>query len=768
MPILLLVAALVAGGALSAQVPGATAPVDAPVPAPAPAPAPAPGDLDQLVRTLEDPASRDELLARLRALQQVQAAGAAEPAGADVVSRAVGGVSARIAAVTDAVVGGAEALARVPDAFVWLEREFRNPFSRDFYLGVLRSLGIAFGLGALAGVLAHAVPRRHRARLAVPADADLLRRLALLGGRLALEMVPPLVFVLTSLLALRMVGVSGLIQLIASQLVVALALGRTLAAIRRALFHPLAGEGRALPVTDLVAREANRWSAMIGSTAIYGYFGLRVAALLGLPWDVHGLLLHLLFLIVAAMLVALTWRLREPVRVALAERALAAGSRPVDQLVPWLALANNWHLVATAWIVLHYVVWALHVPGGFVYLLRATLLTFAVLLGARLLIVLIGHRMVPASEPAAEVETEDGEPVGGGAGAPGPAAAPKLSRPQTLAAGLARGAVWLLAVIALLEVWRVGVLDWLQGAEGRAALVILLRVALVLLAAFAIWSLLSRWIGGYIAAVDPEGNLVHSRRTRTLANIARNLILVVLLLFGALFVLSELGVNTGPLLAGAGIVGIAVGFGSQRLVQDIITGLFILIGDTIRVGDVVNLGGKSGAVEGMTMRSVTLRSYNGDVHTIPYSTIDTVTNMTRDFSYWVITIGVAYREDVDQVMQVLREIDTQLRREWPYRRLILEPLEIAGVDAFAASAVNIVARVKTRPGEQWKIGRELNRRIKKRFDELGIEIPFPHQTIYFGADKEGRAQPVLVTGLERPPTAGEAASPRPAKAVGEA
>jgi small conductance mechanosensitive channel len=214
-------------------------------------------------------------------------------------------------------------------------------------------------------------------------------------------------------------------------------------------------------------------------------------------------------------------------------------------------------------------------------------------------------------------------------------------------------------------------------------------------------------------------------------------------------VLAEIGVNANALLAGAGVVGLALGFGSQRLVQDLITGLFILVGDTVRVGDVVDLGGKAGVVEAISMRTITLRDYNGNVHTIPYSSINIVTNMTKDFSFAVFDIGVAYKEDVDRVMDVLRELESQLRREWPYRRLIQEPLEIAGVDAFRDSAVIIKARFKVRAGEQWKVGREFNRRIKKRFDELGIEIPFPHQTVYFGRDKEDSGPPVEIEQLRR-------------------
>jgi small conductance mechanosensitive channel len=268
----------------------------------------------------------------------------------------------------------------------------------------------------------------------------------------------------------------------------------------------------------------------------------------------------------------------------------------------------------------------------------------------------------------------------------------------------------------------------------------------------------------YIQAADEDGQPVYSNRTRTLVSLVRNVAVALLAAVGAIEVLAEVGVNTNALLAGAGVVGLAIGFGSQKLVQDLITGMFILLGDTVRVGDVVDLSGKAGVVEAISMRTITLRDYNGDVHTIPYSSIDVVTNMTKDFSFAVFDVAVAYKEDVDQVMETLREIDAQLRREWPYRRLILEPLEIAGVDAFRESSVLIKARSKVRPGEQWKVGREFNRRLKLRLDELGWEIPYPHRTIYMAGERGEEAPPAEIEALRRQLQPDE---PAPRRAVGE-
>jgi small conductance mechanosensitive channel len=214
--------------------------------------------------------------------------------------------------------------------------------------------------------------------------------------------------------------------------------------------------------------------------------------------------------------------------------------------------------------------------------------------------------------------------------------------------------------------------------------------------------------------------------------------------------MSELGVNIGPLLAGAGIIGLAIGFGSQALVRDIITGLFILIEDTISVGEVVTVGAHTGIVEAMSIRVVRLRDLSGAVHTVPWSDVTSVINLTKDFSYYPMEIGVAYREDVDMVIEALKQIGAELQSDPRYSSDMLEPIDVLGVDSFGDNAVVIKARLKTYPLKQWAVGREFNRRMKRRFDELGIEIPFPHRTIYFGEDKQGSAPParVLVGGAD--------------------
>ncbi len=239
------------------------------------------------------------------------------------------------------------------------------------------------------------------------------------------------------------------------------------------------------------------------------------------------------------------------------------------------------------------------------------------------------------------------------------------------------------------------------------------------------------------------------KRAKTLSAVIRNFLSAAVLVIGALTILGELGIQIGPLLAAAGIVGLALGFAGQSLVKDVINGFFIILWDQIRVGDVVQIAGKGGLVEKINLKMTVLRDLSGNVHYIPNSNIDTVTNMTKDYSQFVFDIGVAYREDVDEVIEVIKGVDEELRRDPGFGADILEPIEIFGLDKFGDSAVVIKARTKTKPIKQWRVAREFNRRLKKQFDEKNIEIPFPHVTLYMGQDKNGQAAPMRIIAEDK-------------------
>jgi len=222
------------------------------------------------------------------------------------------------------------------------------------------------------------------------------------------------------------------------------------------------------------------------------------------------------------------------------------------------------------------------------------------------------------------------------------------------------------------------------------------------------------------------------KRMETLGRVFRYVASTVIALVAGMLILSEFGISIAPILATAGVVGLAIGFGAQSLVKDYFNGFFLLLENQIRQGDVIEAAGKSGLVEEVTLRYVRLRDYDGNVHYIPNGTITTVTNMSNEFAYSVIDVGVAYREDIDSTLDIMHTVGVDLRADPAFSNKILEDIEIAGVDRLADSAVILRCRFKVKPLEQWGIRREFQRRLKYAFDKQGIEIPFPHLTIYSG------------------------------------
>jgi small conductance mechanosensitive channel len=223
--------------------------------------------------------------------------------------------------------------------------------------------------------------------------------------------------------------------------------------------------------------------------------------------------------------------------------------------------------------------------------------------------------------------------------------------------------------------------------------------------------------------------LERGKRARTLGSLIRNVATSLLVGVAALMILRELGVDIAPVLAGAGILGLAVGFGAQTLVRDIISGFFLILEDQVRVGDVAAINGQGGLVEAINLRTVVLRDFEGVVHVFPNGAITTLANRSKDFSYYVIDLGISYREEPERVTAVLRDVGAQLQADDRFGPHILAPLEIVGVDAFADWSVMIKMRIKTVPLKQWEVGRELRRRILRAFAEQGIEIPFPERVV---------------------------------------
>jgi len=223
-----------------------------------------------------------------------------------------------------------------------------------------------------------------------------------------------------------------------------------------------------------------------------------------------------------------------------------------------------------------------------------------------------------------------------------------------------------------------------------------------------------------------------NRRVKTLLGVIRTIAVVLIWFMVVLISFSHVGINIGPILAGAGIVGLAVGFGAQNLVRDLVSGFFMILENQIHVGDVAVINGTGGLVENISFRTIVLRDLEGVVHVFPNGTINTLSNRTKEWSACVIDIRVAYKNDTDRVVEIMRAVGATMQEETAFSGLMLEPIEVLGVNDFAESAVTIRARIKTLPLQQWTVGREYRRRLKKAFDTEGIGFPFPHRTLYMG------------------------------------
>lgn len=297
---------------------------------------------------------------------------------------------------------------------------------------------------------------------------------------------------------------------------------------------------------------------------------------------------------------------------------------------------------------------------------------------------------------------------------------PKIA---ALSWGLLKLAIAAVAALLVLQVWGLSPLQWLSGASGA----VLARVVFLVVIGVAVVEVGGRVMDRMFMGLQ-QRTRDHRRAAQfqTLAPIVRGLTTGLLVILIGLTVLSEIGVKIGPLLAGAGVVGVALGFGAQTLVKDFITGLFLIIEDIVSVGDIVKIGTFGGQVETMTLRTIRLRDFDGTLHVFPYSEAQVIHNQTKSFSYAVVAPKISYVSDIEQAFRTMREVGDELKAEKPYSEMILEPLEIAGVDDFTDVGVVIKARMKTRPGKQWRVSREFQRRMKLAFDTQGIEIGYPN------------------------------------------
>lgn len=279
---------------------------------------------------------------------------------------------------------------------------------------------------------------------------------------------------------------------------------------------------------------------------------------------------------------------------------------------------------------------------------------------------------------------------------------------------------------------------YIENFNWEALMFTALRVLLILVIAWIVLNVIQRLLQQmeqrllHAEPREDEPPSEQAKRVETLIRLLRQAIVIVVWVVVLLVILRELGVDIAPILASAGILGLAVGFGAQNLVRDVISGFFMILENQVRVGDVAIVNGTGGLVERVNFRTIVLRDLSGIVHIFPNGAINTMSNMTTEWSAYVFDIGVAYKEDVDRVIEIMKKTGNELREDEEFGQYMIDDIEVFGVDQFGDSAVVIKGRLRTKPIKQWDVGREYRRRLKYAFDKAGIEIPFPHRSIYFG------------------------------------
>lgn len=697
-----------------------------------PAAAPTPDQLKAVVHTLQDDQARAKLVEQLQVLIAAQQPDAApkEELPSTIGSRLLAGAAAHLDAARHEVAGLFNVFASLPDAVVWVTGQASDPSARERWLVFAIEMILIVVAGGVAAGAAERLLARPQRLIAQRAPASLGLKLPFLGLRTLLKLLPVAAFAAAAYLVL---GISDLprVRLAALAVVNASILVRLLLVVVEVLIDPRAKTLRLAPLGDEGAALAHRWTRRFVTVAVYGYFLIEASFVLGLPLVAYVLAMQLLGFALTVMLVRLIHRCREPVAEWLRATPLSGNGEPhpeephsvIDNSRAAMQqarrrLADVWHVIASVYVIAVFFVWSLNVYGGFEYLAEATLETIVVVAVARLVVnaalALLGRTVDAAALGVRLPRIEE-----------------RVTRYRPLAVRSVKAVVWLVAGLMILDAWGVSIGAWLAGPIGQRVLSSGVTIAAVLVIAVFAWEAVSVLIEVLLAdASGRDSRTGRSARARTLLPLFRNALLVVLVTVVSLITLSELGINTAPLLAGAGVVGVAVGFGSQTLVKDVITGLFILFEDTIAVGDVVDVGGgHSGAVEAMSIRTIRLRDTAGAVHSVPFSAVTTITNMTKDFSFAVFDVQVSYSEDPDRVSDVMKELGHDLQHDPAFRREILAPLEVMGLDRLADSGIVIKARFKTRPLQQWSVAREYNRRLLKRFNELGISIPYPHMQL---------------------------------------
>ncbi|WP_188899831.1 mechanosensitive ion channel domain-containing protein [Caldovatus sediminis] len=710
---------------------------------PAAAGAPVPADIQQLLRLLQDDTRRAELIRILEALAAAERGAAAPPAGAPPArepaapapaapaaaepallapntlgAQLLSGASQRLSALSDELVAAAQALTDLPAVAAAVSELARDPVTRRRVLDASWKVALVFGLGLFAEWAVWRMLRRPRDALDAmaprPGSAwNWLRRVPLVVGRLALDLVPIAAFAGVSY------GLIGVVQPLPTTQLVMLTANHSYVALRaamaasRMLLSPASAHLRLVPCSDETAAYVTIWLRRILLVLVLGAAAAEIGLQFGLPWGAYDAILRVSLLAVSLLLVVVILQNRAPVADLLRAPALAEGESPERARRFFRGLrdrfAEVWHLLAILWLFAAWGVWALEIEDGFQRLMRVSAMTLLIAALAKLADSgarrLIGRAFRISPDLAGRY----------------PGLEARANRYLPVLKGIVSGIIVFIALLFLLESWGVDAFEWFgRGQLGNRLLASLVSIGLTVVVAIAAWEAANAAIARHLARLSRDAQAARSARVRTLLPMLRTALFIVIAVFVVLNTLSEIGVNVAPLLAGAGVVGLAIGFGSQKLVQDVITGVFLLFEDAVAVGDVVQLGGLSGVVEQLSIRSIKLRALDGSVHIVPFSAVTTVTNMTRDFAFAVLDLTVSYGADTDKAAEAMRRVAAEMRADPKWGAVIRDDIDVWGVERLSDSGVTVRARMKTDPLQRWNVAREFNGRIRKVFEAEGI------------------------------------------------
>lgn len=692
--------------------------------APAAAP-PTAGDMDALVRILENDAARARLIEQLRQTAAPPAPTAPAPDLApdlapgrpDSVAGLIAVISAALSDAGDRLSNAGASLLDVRGLSAWFLDQARVENRRELWMLMAGYLALALAPALIVLWLARKLVAPFIRTLETKANGSAVWRTVLSLGHFLLQALPVLAFAATGYVIVALAKPPSTVQLLTLALLSAMLVAMTLVAFAQALLAPLHPRLRPLPVSDESAAYVYVWARRIVDLLVFPYFVPQAALLVGVPPGVYSFLTRLIALIFAMLLVVLILQNRTVV-----QRWLVSLGGEQLRLAPLRVLrerlASIWHILAIAYILAALGVWMLGVRDGFTIIARNTLATLAVIGVGWIVIRVLNRIILRAFGVSDEIRQRY------------PFAATRADRYLPIARRAVVAVAQAGIVLLVLQVWGLDILDWLAGDLGRNVLSRVVHIGMILAMAVLALELANGVVHLYLDSQEAaDDDQVPSQRVRTLLPLIRNVLIILISTLAGLVILSELGVSIGPLLAGAGVAGVAIGFGAQTLVKDFITGVFILIEDSLHVGDVARLGGKTGVVEAMTIRTVRLRDTDGTVYTIPFSSVTMIENLTKDFSYAVMDVRVAYTQDYERVVQVLRDIGQELKTDPRLGRALIGPIEILGLEEISDAALIIRVRIKAHPQRRWDVRREFNRRVKERFEREGIEFPFPPRPV---------------------------------------